>query len=84
MFRTSWDSVFRAVEMAVARGRAHQDLGGVQAIGINEIAWKKGHRYLTRVYQIDQHCKRLPWRWRESSGEDPAQVLSLVRRPAQR
>jgi transposase len=61
VFRTSWDSVFRSVEMAVEWGRAHQDLGGVQAIGINEIAWKKGHRYLTRVYQIDQHCKRLLW-----------------------
>ncbi len=61
VFRTSWDSVFRAVEMAVEWGRAHQDLGGVQAIGIDEIAWKKGHRYLTLVYQIDPHCKRLLW-----------------------
>ena len=61
VFRTSWDSVFRSVEMAVEWGRAHQDLGGVQAIGIDEIAWKKGHRYLTLVYQIDKHCKRLLW-----------------------
>ncbi len=61
VFRTSWDSVFRSVEMAVEWGRAHQDLRGVQAIGIDEIAWKKGHRYLTRVYPIDRHCKRLLW-----------------------
>jgi len=61
VFRTSWESVFRSVEMAVEWGRAHQDLKGVQAIGIDEIAWKKGHRYLTLVYQIDSHCKRLLW-----------------------
>uniref|UniRef100_UPI003AF42120 transposase n=1 Tax=Thiolapillus sp. TaxID=2017437 RepID=UPI003AF42120 len=28
---------------------------------IDEIAWKKGHKYLTLVYQIDAHCKRLLW-----------------------
>ena len=60
-FRTSWDSVFRSVEMAVEWGRAHQDLSGIQAIGIDEIAWKTGHRYLTLVYQIDSHRKRLLW-----------------------
>ena len=33
----------------------------VQAIGIDEIAWQRGHKYLTLVYQIDAHCKRLLW-----------------------
>jgi transposase len=47
--------------MAVEWGRAHQDLSGVQAIGIDEIAWRKGHKYLTLVYQIDAQCKRLLW-----------------------
>jgi transposase len=61
VFHTSWDSVFRAVEMAVEWGRSHQNLDGVKAIGIDEIAWKKGHKYLTLVYQIDNHCKRLLW-----------------------
>ena len=37
-------------------------LGG---IGLDEIAWSKGHRYLTLVYQIDSHCKRLLWIGRE-------------------
>jgi transposase len=60
-FHTPWDSVFRAVEMAVAWGRAHQDLSGVRALGIDEIAWQRGHKYLTLVYQIDGHCKRLLW-----------------------
>ena len=53
MFHTSWEKVFRAVEMAVQWGRAYQDLSGVSAIGIDEIAWQRGHRYLTLVYQIE-------------------------------
>jgi transposase len=61
VFRASWESVFHSVEMAVKWGRAHQDFSGVQAIGVDEIAWKKGHKYLTLVYQIDNHCKRLLW-----------------------
>ncbi len=61
VFHSSWDSVFRLVEMAVAWGRAHQDLGCIRAIGIDEIAWKKDHKHLTLVYQIDSGCKRLLW-----------------------
>ena len=61
VFHTSWDKVFRSVEMAVEWGRAHQELSGVEAIGIDEIAWQRGHRYLTRVYQIDEGCRRLLW-----------------------
>lgn len=61
VFHASWDGVFRSVEMAVAWGRMHQDLNGIRAIGIDEIAWKKGHKYLTLVYQIDSGCKRLLW-----------------------
>jgi transposase len=61
VFRASWDSVFRSVEMAVEWGREHSDLSGIHAIGIDEIAWQRGHTYLTLVYQIDERCKRLLW-----------------------
>ena len=60
-FRTSWDHVFCSVEMAVNWGRAHRDLSGIEAIGIDEIQWQRGHRYLTLVYQIDAGCRRLLW-----------------------
>ncbi|MCU7903580.1 MAG: ISL3 family transposase, partial [Candidatus Thiodiazotropha sp. (ex Lucinoma aequizonata)] len=33
----------------------------VKAIGVDEIAWQRGHRYLTLVYQIGEHNKRLLW-----------------------
>ena len=60
-FQTSWASVFRSVEMAVVWGRDHLDLEGVRALGVDEIQWQRGHRYLTLVYQIDESCKRLLW-----------------------
>jgi len=60
-FRTTWDNVFRSVKMAVAWGLAHRSLEGIEAIGVDEVQWQKGHKYLTLVYQIDKHCKRLLW-----------------------
>lgn len=65
VFQTSWDNVFRSVKMAVSWGLAHRNLDNVSAIGIDEIAWKRGHKYLTLVYQIDANCRRLLWVGRE-------------------
>jgi transposase len=60
-FHTSWDTVFRSVKMAVKWGREHVDLTGITAIGVDEIAWAKGHAYMTVVYQIDKGRRRLLW-----------------------
>ncbi len=60
-FRTTWDNVFRSVEMAVAWGREQMELSGIEAIGVDEVQWQHGHKYLTLVYQIDAHQKRLLW-----------------------
>lgn len=60
-FWTNWDTVYRAVEMAVEWGLAHRDLSNIRAIGIDEVLWHKGHKYLTVVYQIDQGLRRLLW-----------------------
>ena len=61
VFGTSWNTVFRAVRDTVLWGRMHQDLSGVTAIGVDEIQWKRGHHYLTLVYQIDEGTRRLLW-----------------------
>ena len=61
IFRTSWSTVFRAVEAAVEWGRAHLDLTGLTAIGVDEIMAWRGHKYLTLVYQIDEGSRRLLW-----------------------
>jgi transposase len=68
-FRTSWDTVHRAVEMAVAWGRARVNLEGISAIGLDEIALRKGQNYLTLVYQIDDGCRRLLWLGAERQAE---------------
>jgi transposase len=60
-FKTSWEKVFRSVEWAVQWGLAHRDLSNVRSIGVDEVLWQRGHKYLTVVYQIDDECKRLLW-----------------------
>ena len=60
-FQTTWDKVFAAVSQAVDWGLAHRDLDNITAIGVDEVLWHRGHKYLTVVYQIDDHCKRLLW-----------------------
>jgi len=60
-FHTSWEKVFHAVEYVVTWGLKHRELSGIKAIGIDEVAWNKGHKYLTLVYQIDPGCIRLLW-----------------------
>ena len=61
VFHTSWNTVYRSVTTAVLWGMAHRSLEGIRAIGIDEIQWQKGHKYLTLVYQIEQDSKRLLW-----------------------
>src|SRR5512139_1637708 len=63
-FHTSWECVYRSVEWFVRWGLAARKLEGVQAIGVDEIHWGKGKRaenFLTVIYQIDAHCRRLLW-----------------------
>jgi len=60
-FGTSWHVVFNAVRYAVEWGKVHRKLDGITAIGVDELSWKKGHKYLTMVYQVDRGCRRLLW-----------------------
>lgn len=66
-FRTSWEKVFQAVEFIVQWGLERRDLSGVSAIGVDEIAWRKRHNYLTLVYPIDVGNTRLLWSGKERS-----------------
>jgi transposase len=68
-FRTSWEKVFDAVEYVVTFGLAHRVLGRIDAIGVDEIQYAKGHKYLTLVYQIDPSLTRLLWVGRERTIE---------------
>jgi len=61
VFASTWDNVCRAVEWVVEYGLLHRDLNGIHAIGVDEVQYRKGHKYLTLVYQIDTGCRRLLW-----------------------
>ena len=60
-FHTSWEKVHQAVAYVEEWGLLHRQLGPIRAIGVDEIAYGKGHKYLTLVYQIEAGCTRLLW-----------------------
>jgi transposase len=77
-FRSSWDKVRQAVEYVVEWGLAHRRLGPILAIGVDEIQYGKGHKYLTLVYQIEQECTRLLWVGKERTVESFEQFFTLI------
>jgi transposase len=60
-FAVSWDHVYNSVKFAVSWGLSRRNLDDIESIGVDEVAWKKGHKYQTLVYQIDEGRKRLLW-----------------------
>src|SRR5580704_5805436 len=68
-FRSTWDKVCQSVEYVVQWGLEHRQLGPIVAIGVDEIQYGKGHKYLTLVYQIEQQCTRLLWIGQERTTE---------------
>jgi transposase len=79
VFRTSWQTVFRSVRYAVMWGIANNSWENVTAIGIDEIAWKKGHKYLTLVYQINEGGRRLLFVAQERTKESLAQFFRMLK-----
>ena len=59
LFRCAWGTVASAVHFVVKHGLENRDLSGVTHIGIDEISRKKGHEYLTTVY--DLKARKLIW-----------------------
>jgi len=60
-FKVGWGQVMDSVEHVVQYGLKHRTLDDVSTLGIDEIAYRKGHEYLTLVYQTDAHNRRLLW-----------------------
>lgn len=80
-FHTSWDKVCHAVEYVVGWGLAHRQLESLHAIGVDEIQYAKGHKYLTLVYQIDQGLTRLLWVGKERTIESFQGFFTLIGEP---
>ena len=58
-FGFSWDTVFKSVKSIVDFGLKARSLDGVETVGVDEVKYKCGHKYLTLAYQIDKGKKRL-------------------------
>jgi transposase len=77
-FHSSWDRVCDAVEYVVGWGLEHRTLESIYAIGVDEIQYAKGHKYLTLVYQIDQEFIRLLWVGKERTIESFQGFFTVV------
>jgi transposase len=77
-FRTSWEKVFDAVEYVVTFGLENRVLGQIDAIGVDEIQYAKGHKYLTLVYQIDLGVTRLLWVGKERTIESFQGFFTMI------
>jgi transposase len=80
-FRTTWQNVFRSVKHAVSWGLAHRNLEGIAAIGVDEIQWQRGHKYLTLVYQIDEDCRRLLWAGKDRRAKTLLRFFRMLGKP---
>ena len=77
-FQTSWDRVHDAVEYVVKWGLEHRKLESIYAIGVDEIQYAKGHKYLTLVYQIDPGFTRLLWIGKERTEESFRNFFAVI------
>ncbi len=77
-FHTTWEKVFHAVEYVVQWGLAQRQLESIRAIGVDEIQYGRGHRYLTLVYQIEAGCQRLLWVGQERTSESFRQFFHFI------
>lgn len=56
LIRASWDAVWAVEKRGVDRGLSRRMEMGATHIGIDEKAYKKGHRYHTLVYDLKERC----------------------------
>jgi len=52
IFGVCWNTVYSAVKQVVAYGLSCRSKAGITTLGIDEISRKKGHTYLTQIYDL--------------------------------
>lgn len=73
LMRIAWRTVGKVITRVSAESEANVDrLGGLSRIGIDEISYKRGHRYLIVV--VDHDTRRLIW---AAPGRDKATLNSF-------
>ena len=78
LLRIAWDTVGQIVERVVADQLDERRLHGLVAIGVDEISYRRGQRYLTSV--VDHHTGRDRVVRPGSQRRDAAGVLRSARR----
>lgn len=73
LFDCAWSTVAAAVDEAVTYGLAHRDLSDITHIGVDEISRRRGHVYVTNVYDLKTH--RLLWSLRRPRQGNAESVL---------
>ncbi len=76
-FGTSYEAVFRSVQMAVWWGLRHRELSVIKAIGVDEILWLRG-KFVTLVYEISAGSKRLLYIARERTEQSLRGFFELL------
>ncbi len=59
LLRIGWDTVGNIIERVVVDRVDHARLDGLLAIGVDEISYRRGQRYLTTV--VDHQAQRIVW-----------------------
>ena len=54
ILKTSWDETWGILRRAVARGQARKTAKPMPRIGIDEKAFRKKHKYITLIYDLDR------------------------------
>lgn len=67
LLRIDWDTVGRICERVVADGLDPARLDGLVHIGVDEVSWRRRHKYLTLV--TDHDAKKIVW---GAEGKDAA------------
>ena len=67
-FAVSWADVYGSVKWVVRWGLRHRDLGGITALGVDEVHVARG-KFWSVVYQIDEGARRLLWIGKDRSAQ---------------
>ncbi|MGH2689852.1 MAG: ISL3 family transposase [Actinomycetota bacterium] len=74
LVRIDWDTVGRIIERVMVTGLDPARLDDLFEIGVDEVAWRKGHRYLTLV--SDHRRRKIVW---GAEGRDTATLDGFFR-----
>ena len=77
-FKTSWDIVYVSVKYVVDYGLKNRCLDKIEQIGIDEILFRRGLRFVTLVFEITAGSKRLLWIGKDRKAKTLLEFFKLL------